>query len=42
MERFTPAHARKWESWVPEDTNEEVQNSGTDEIGDKERAEQEE
>ncbi|MFZ5437491.1 MAG: hypothetical protein ACOZAK_00325 [Patescibacteria group bacterium] len=29
MERFTPPGARKWESWVPEDTNEETQNPGT-------------
>lgn len=42
--RFTPPHARKWEahSWMPDDHPTDTENTGTDEIGDKERAEQDE
>jgi hypothetical protein len=41
IERFTPPHARQWESWVSDDHQTDTENTGHDEIGDKERAEQE-
>jgi len=42
--KFTPPNASKWEahSYLPDDTQVEVENTGTDEIGDAERAAAEE